>query len=207
MKNSVTGAALCFLYGCLLIIGLASCSLPKFTGAEPTSEPFSPYSLTWGDTSHPLQYEQALRHLRAGRYADAEAKYRQLTELEPNNVNGYVGLGSSLQLQGHLDEAREAFELALEISPNSVQAHIGLGSAYYRLGMFDEARQQYDQAVTLESNNLDALWGLSIALEALARPLEAADVWERIIQLHPQSDEADWARSKLSEYSVELNVP
>lgn len=185
----------------LSFVLLSGCGLTPSLDAEPTAEAFDPYTITWRDTLHPLRYERALRHLRAGRYSQAEAVYRELIELEPDKVNPYVGLGASLNLQSKFEQARQVYLEGLAIAPGSVQAHIGLGSALFRLERYEEAYQQYGLALDLEKNNPEAIWGLSIALEALGRPDEAVPYWQRILQLEAGTERADWAQSMLDQYS------
>ncbi len=57
-------------------------------------------------------------YLKRTDYASAEKVLRQATELDPNNADGWVSLGSALAGLNRVDEAIAAFEKALEISPN-----------------------------------------------------------------------------------------
>lgn len=183
------------------LLGLSGCStMPKLSG-ESTAEEFDPYAITWQDSAHPLRYQRAVRHLRAGRYAEAEAVYRELIDLEPESPNPYVGLGASLNLQERFEEARDAYLEGLEHSTGSAQIYIGLGSALYRLGNYEEAYQNYMLALELERNSPQAIWGVSIALEAAGRPAEAVPYWQQIIEMEPGSQRASWAEDMLEQYS------
>ena len=48
---------------------------------------------------------EAILDANAGRYEQAEARYRRAIELEPENADGYRRLGMVLMRRGHTDEA------------------------------------------------------------------------------------------------------
>ncbi|MGF1498252.1 MAG: tetratricopeptide repeat protein [Elainellaceae cyanobacterium] len=58
-------------------------------------------------------YQQAI-----ARSPDAEAPYHGLIQLQPKNVEGYLGLAHVLSQQGRLDEAIVYYQMALQLRPD-----------------------------------------------------------------------------------------
>ncbi|MFN2143727.1 MAG: tetratricopeptide repeat protein [Anaerolineales bacterium] len=186
----------------VLVTSLASCS-PIFgsSGQEIENAPGA-YTFTEGTTSYPQLYRQAVRHLQQGEYTEAEAVYGDLIEKEPENSNGYIGLGASLNLQGRYAEAREAYLEALEIAPDSVEALIGLGSAFLMQGEYEKAKQQYTRALELALEDPNAHWGLALALERLGETEAASEHLEKVIELSPGTDLAESAHTLLQDLGM-----
>jgi len=77
----------------------------------------------------------------AGELAAAEAAYRRVLELEPNQPDGYAGTAQILLARGENAEAAELLERAVALDPNHGMAHYLLGRAYLGQGREDEARR------------------------------------------------------------------
>jgi tetratricopeptide (TPR) repeat protein len=66
-------------------------------------------------------------YLDCGDYANAARELSALTAAQPGLVEGWVALGVAERGQGHLDEARRAYERALSIDPASDAALYNIG--------------------------------------------------------------------------------
>src|SRR4030095_14141442 len=71
-------------------------------------------------------------------YVEAVAQYRFAIQLEPGDVESYVGLGTVLEKAGQLTEAEEALKAGLEHAPRDARLHYRLGLVY--LDMNDKSR-------------------------------------------------------------------
>jgi tetratricopeptide (TPR) repeat protein len=71
---------------------------------------------------------QGDEHVKAGRYADAERCYREVSESDVQYPDALVMLGFVLREQGRTNEAREILERAVRIADASADAHYLLGS-------------------------------------------------------------------------------
>lgn len=175
--------------GLLLSILLLSsgCQIPlSRAGRELENVPMA-FTYSKGSTDYPHLYQQAIEHLEKNEYSQAEAIYRDLIEKEPAKVNGYIGLGTSLNLQGRPEEAREAYEDALAIAPDSVQALIGLAAAYVRQGLYPQAEETYRRVLALDPQEVNAHYGLATVLVQLGQLEEAIEHYETVIKLAPKS--------------------
>ena len=112
--------------------------------------------------------------------------------------DGYIGLGTSLFLQGRIDEAEGAYATALGIKPRSAEALIGLGSVHYSREEYSNAVNYYRSAVLIESRNVNALWGLAISQNELGLGEEALAPLQKIRELVPDSSLAEKAEAMMN---------
>ena len=64
--------------------------------------------------------EQGDKHLKAGRYADAERFYRQVTESDAQYPAALVNLGFVLREQGRIGEARDDWNAPYTLHPRTL---------------------------------------------------------------------------------------
>jgi len=126
-------------------------------------------------------------------------------EKEPGNINGYIGLGSSLLLQDRFAEAKEAYQEALIISPDSVEALIGLGSTFYMLDKYADASDFYSKALEINEENPNAHWGLAINLYMMGKKEDALEHLERVVELVPNSSLANDAENMINDIHLEFD--
>jgi Flp pilus assembly protein TadD len=82
--------------------------------------------------------------------AKAEAAYRKLLELDPNNIDAYGRLGAIYFSQNRLDEARKSFEeLAQRPGGAPVAAETMLGTLLLRQNKPAEARKHFERALQI----------------------------------------------------------
>lgn len=74
--------------------------------------------------------KQAQLHLEKGRYQEAKEAFQELVEVEPQNMEGLVGLGRSLTELGDLGPARENIERAIKLYPDSAIPYVALADFY-----------------------------------------------------------------------------
>lgn len=82
----------------------------------------------------------ALYHL--GRYADAEAAYREALRVDPDHASAFethANLGSALLQMHRLSEARACYSRALELKPDYPRGVAGIASVLEKQGKFEEA--------------------------------------------------------------------
>jgi Flp pilus assembly protein TadD len=84
----------------------------------------------------------ARTYVELGKYSDAVALARPLTELDDHDPVPAVTLGVALAASGDIAGARDAFEQALRVSPFDPVVRCGLADAYERL---DDPRAKREQ--------------------------------------------------------------
>lgn len=183
-----------------LIIILASCSIFNWSENKSIVNLPGGYSFAEGVTDYPLLYQKALRYLSKNDYVRAEETYRDLIEKEPENSNGYIGLGASLIYQERYHEAITAYLQALDLNENATQAMVGLGSTYSKLEDYQSALEYYAKAIELDGDEINAEMGMAIAKANLGyQKEEIIKHLERIIEINPSSQLAEQAETWKSE--------
>jgi tetratricopeptide (TPR) repeat protein len=197
MKTQLRNSSLLLV----LLVGfiLSSCVLLSAETRRKIENVPGAYVFTEGVTAYPDQYEAATVHLEAHEYAEAEAIFQGLIDLEPDNVNGYIGLGTSLSLGGKLDAAVDAYSAALRTMPDSDDALVGLGSTYSMMGEYSKAEDYYTLALVKDFQNPNAHWGLAVVLDLQGQRAEAIEHLEWIIENAPDSSAAEFAKDILNQ--------
>jgi len=126
--------------------------------------------------------EIAVQHHQAGRLADAEALYRQILAVEPNNADALHLLGVVALQVGRHDLAVESIRNAVVLDPNNPIANSNLGEAYHALDRLDEAVISYRRALQLSPNFPAAHNKLGNALKDRGQLGEAVQAYRRAIE-------------------------
>ncbi len=131
-----------------------------------------------------VQYADALKMMKAGRTADAEVQFKQMSETYPEFSGPEVNLGL-IYLQGsRLLEAESAFKAALSRNPASVAAGNELGIVERKLGKFSEAEAAYQRTIAADPNYAPAYLNLGVLYDLyLAEPKKALEEFEHYIEL------------------------
>jgi tetratricopeptide (TPR) repeat protein len=145
---------------------------------------------------------QVAEHMQAGIAAEKERKFdvsikefKQITEIDPSFVDGFLGLGQAYMDSGNYGSAIPPLKHALELSPDSLPAHqlLGysllsqgyaseaiphlkllpdkttLGIAQMQAGQLPEAVANLQTAITAHPNDPDILYYLGRASGLLAK--------------------------------------
>ncbi len=81
------------------------------------------------------------------RRAEAVAFYRRAIQLDENNADAYLGLGTALEAAGELDAAEEALQAALLYDPKSAAVMYRLGMVYLGKNEKTRARAYFEMAM------------------------------------------------------------
>ena len=152
----------------------------------------------------------------------AAARYRQVLELEPNNVTALSNLGVTCFHLGQLDEAEKILEKAVRLSPNNSPAHTILGVVSLNRNRLTDAFAELTWAVSLDSANAEAHNYLGIVLSEKGEGAEAEQEMRKAIEINPRYTDAHFnlavlyarqkpARNELARYhyrkALDLGAP
>ncbi len=129
----------------------------------------------------------ALGHLYlvSGRNARAEAIFREAVAADPDDADGYTGLGEALDGQRRSAEAERAFRQAIEVEPSYWGAQTALGNFLFRHGRFVAAAPLYRRVTQLIPASPSSYNNLGAALEMSGDFPGAAAAFERSLALEP----------------------
>jgi len=131
-------------------------------------------------------FQQGNAAQEAKNYSQAEAIWRRVIKLDPNNAGAYDNLGNALSDQGKLGEAIAAYRQAIQLDPKSANAYNGLGVALRKQGKLEEAIAAYRQAIQLDPKDAYPYNGLGNALSDQGKLEEAIPAYRQAIQLDPK---------------------
>ena len=132
--------------------------------------------------------------MKAGRTADAEMEFKQLSLAYPEFAGPQINLGLLYLKESQLADAEAAFKGALERSPGNAVAGNELGIVERKLGKFTEAEAAYQRAIAAEPNYAPAHLNLGVLYDLyLAEPQKALDQFERYIEIAGENKQvAGW---------------
>jgi predicted TPR repeat methyltransferase/Flp pilus assembly protein TadD len=137
----------------------------------------------------PFEISQAiqtgLQHHWAGRLPEAEAIYRQVLEVDPNNADVLNSLGIIAYQVGKHEKAIELIDRALAIKPHFAEALASRGNALQALNRYEEALASFDKALSINHEFADALCNRGTALQALKRYEEALASFDKALSIRP----------------------
>jgi len=146
-------------------------------------------------------YEEGVKLMVTGRYAEALPYLNQAVEEKPDYYEAWLAQGKTLLALGRSPEALASFERVLAIAPDTLDALQGRGEALVKLGRTDEATVSYARLAELAPER-------AVRVEAEPAPVEAAveAVTEPLIE--PVTETAEFeAPEAIAESVVEVAEP
>ena len=155
--------------------------------------------------------KRALKFNQAGCFEDAEAALRKALEIQPDNVEGRLRLGSALLSQDRFEEAATAFDCVLKRVPEggpkelrilTFATLVGKGRALVALNQLEEASAVLEHADKYSDpdDSVENRQTAAIAcgfrgsfLAQLNREEEAVAVWQRALE-HIRTDDPEELR-------------
>jgi tetratricopeptide (TPR) repeat protein len=134
--------------------------------------------------------QRALQHHHAGRLPQAEAAYREVLALDPQNADALHYLGVIAYQQGRHEQAEELISRALLRNTGNAAAYSNLGNALEAQGKLEEAIDCYQWALKLAPDYVDALVNLGAAYRAQGKPEEAIACYQKVLVLRPDFSSA-----------------
>jgi superkiller protein 3 len=131
-------------------------------------------------------FQQGNAAQEAENYSQAEAIYRRIIQLEPNNAKAYYQLCYVLDDQNKLDDAVAACRKSIALNSNNAETYYLLGYVLQRQGKLEEAIAAFRQAIQLDPKYAYAYNGLGNALKDQGKQEEALAAYRQAIQLDPK---------------------
>ena len=132
-----------------------------------------------------VQLAVADMSLRTGAYSESVSALRRALELDPGNVDAYLGLGNSYSALGRAADAEAAFRRAIEISPECWSCYNLLGSFLFSHARYPEAIQAWQKVTQLAPDNVWGYQNLGAASFALGQFGKADEYFRRGLQVAP----------------------
>lgn len=135
-------------------------------------------------------FQTALQYHQSGRLAEAEALYRKLHELQPDNPQVLHLLGLAAYQRGDFAAAVAEIGKAIRLQPSVADYHNNLAVALRAQGQVQQAAEAYRQALRLTPHDADIHRNLGNALYALGKLDEATASYRAALRISPDNAEA-----------------
>src|SRR4029077_6630357 len=124
---------------------------------------------------------EALAHLYlvSGRFEQATTIYTGLISADPDNADGYIGLGQALDGEQRAADAERALRQGINAEPTYWRAHTELGNFLIHHGRAAEAVPVLRRVMQLVPASARASTNLGAALEMTGDFAGAASAYER----------------------------
>lgn len=129
--------------------------------------------------------QKALQHHQAGQWGEAEAFYRQVLALQPDQPDALNLLGVLLSQTGRKEQAVEFLRRSVAVRPDHPESYGNLGNVLSSQGEWDEAIAAYRQALALRPNFVEVLSNLGNALRDKGERDEAIAACRAALALRP----------------------
>lgn len=150
-------------------------------------------------TSHPALIASLLRQAvqlqQQGQLAPAQALYRQVLALEPQQFDALHLLGVIARQQGDAVAAIDLISRAIAVDGGQARAHANLGVALMDAGRVQDALDSHERAIALQADYAMAWSNRGNALRQLQRHDEALHSYQRALTLQPNYPEAHCNRA------------
>lgn len=131
----------------------------------------------------------ALKHLEAGRAADAEGLLRITHAEAPRHPDVLNLLGVSLQMQGRSEDAVPYLAQAVALHPDSGMYRANFGAALALAGRGREAAAELERSLEIRPDNPVAKRNLGVVIAGTLRGPNAISGLERAVTLAPDAPE------------------
>jgi predicted O-linked N-acetylglucosamine transferase (SPINDLY family) len=122
-----------------------------------------------------------------GELQQAETIYRQVLEVEPDNLDALHLLGVIAAQTLHYDAAIELFNQAIQLNDTVPSVYNSLGSVFGNQNLFAEAASYYQKALALDSKDADLYSNLAYAWRAQGKLEEALACYQQALLLQPDN--------------------
>jgi len=128
--------------------------------------------------------QTGLGHHQAGRLSQAEAAYRQILQVAPDQPDALHLLGMVANQAGQNELAVELISKAITINP-AAPMYYNLGNVFREQGKQDAAVDCFRKALQLQPDHVNACLNLGVVLKAQGKLDEAAGNFRKVLKLRP----------------------
>ncbi|MBN8594551.1 MAG: tetratricopeptide repeat protein [Anaerolineae bacterium] len=115
----------------------------------------------------PVDYREAIKHLRKNNYAEAVRSMDQVIKDDPNHAQHYKFRAEVYRVWGKLDRAVRDYQRMTELAPESPIAFNGLAEVYLQRGEYPRALEAGRKAHELAPGDWVALYNLGMIEDRL----------------------------------------
>ncbi len=130
--------------------------------------------------------------LLQGDLKGAQAAFGKVTEIVPQNPDGWVNIGRATVQEGDMDRARTVLEQALALSPDLARAHFFYAKVLRSDGNYDGAAEHLHKVLAQYPRDRVALNDLGRILFLQRKYADAVKILESVLQVDPEDLQAHY---------------
>ncbi len=131
----------------------------------------------------PMEYQQAIKHLRKNQMAEAVKVMDGVIKENPDDPQHYRFRAELLRIWGKLDRARRDYAKMVEIDPENPEGHTGLSEVNLQAGDLQRALETAKQAYALASEDWVTLYNLGMIEDRLHLSTEVLSHLQTALEL------------------------
>ncbi|MBM4146918.1 MAG: tetratricopeptide repeat protein [Nitrospira sp.] len=128
----------------------------------------------------------ARKYHQAGDVEQAEFLYREILEIQPNNISVLNSLGNILQAKGNLSESADCYQKAIRLNPNYAGSYYNLGRILQDKGELDNAAECYYKTIESDPDFAGSYNDLGNILRKKEKLDEAVKCFRKAIERAPE---------------------
>lgn len=136
-------------------------------------------------------FNQGVTHMKAGKFAEAEAAFAQAVALGPDSPDAYHELGYAQFRQKKFDEAVASLKQARNLRAKYPETHRVLAQVYEAKGNWAEAAKSYGEAVYQQPTHAATQYNYGRMLKRSGDSASAVRAMEQAVKLKP-----NWAAAR-----------
>lgn len=148
----------------------------------------------------------AVIYLQKGNIQKALENARKLQEIENDNVNTQIFLGSFFLSVNETLSAKQCWERVLELDPQNETATVYLAAYYYSDNKLKESIDYWTKFLEQQPESSEGYFQLGIAQERLGMPDDALKSYKKVNELRPDAQEGYLARARIYENKKEYSL-
>ena len=130
--------------------------------------------------------------LLQGDLKGAQAAFQKVTEIDPQNPDGWVNIGRAAVQEADMDRARTVLEKAWSLSPDLARAHFFYAKVLRSDGRYDEAADHLRKVVAQYPRDRVALNDLGRILFLKRKYADAVKVLQSVLAVDPEDLQAHY---------------
>jgi tetratricopeptide (TPR) repeat protein len=139
--------------------------------------------------SHLPEVQLALgnMNLQTGANPEAATAFQRVLELDPNNVDAFVGLAGAYDALGRISEAEQAYRQAIEIQPACWNCYNSYGVFLNAHSRYNEALEAWKKVTELTPDNAWGYLNVGAAYFNMGRFVNANDYFQKGLKIAPNN--------------------
>ena len=125
----------------------------------------------------------------SGAFEPAISAFRTAINLDPQNSQGWIALGSTLMTKGYIQEGILALEEGVETSQNDLILRLNLAHAYLENSMYNQAIDQSQKCIGINENDPRGWISLGLTYLRQKRFEQVEQVFNQGISILPEIPE------------------